>query len=290
MKILLVTLLLGGFASIGLAQTNAEITGRITDVSGAVVPNTDVTVTNADKNVTRVTKSNDQGYYTVGNLEPGNYEIAAQVTGFKPVTRKGIRLDVNQAIRLDFAHGSGRRQRTDRGDGARADSREQHRATRHRHERGEDFRSAAERAQLHATAFAHARRGAGQRGAECRRRPDHGAHRRAGLSRHQRTDQPQQLLHAGRHLQQRPLHRHLPDRAQCRWVERIQGAVAQRSGGVRRGDRRHHQHRHQDRRQRLSRLALRIFAQRQTRCARVLHRAEAAPAPESVRRHRRRAR
>src|SRR5579883_1213336 len=91
------------FASLGMAQTTASITGRVTDVSGALVPNAAIKITNVDKEVAHDVSSNDQGYYTVANLDPGNYEIAIQVTGFKPVTRKGIRLDVNQSVRLDFA-------------------------------------------------------------------------------------------------------------------------------------------------------------------------------------------
>jgi hypothetical protein len=85
------------------AQTTAEITGRITDVSSAVVPGTAVKVTNVDKKIDRTTASNEQGYYTVGNLDPGNYEVSVRVAGFKAVTRKGISLDVNQSVRLDFA-------------------------------------------------------------------------------------------------------------------------------------------------------------------------------------------
>ena len=41
------------------AQTTAEITGRITDVSSAVVPGTAVKVTNVDKKIDRTTASNE---------------------------------------------------------------------------------------------------------------------------------------------------------------------------------------------------------------------------------------
>jgi len=103
MKTFAIVVLLDALAGACFAQTTAEITGRVMDVSGAVVANSAITVINTDKKVTRVTSSNDQGYYTVANLDPGNYEVSVQVTGFKPVTKKGIQLDVNQAVRLDFA-------------------------------------------------------------------------------------------------------------------------------------------------------------------------------------------
>ena len=61
-------------AGAALAQTTAEITGRITDLSNAIVSNTAVKIVNVDKKVERNSTSNDQGYYTVGNLDPSGPE------------------------------------------------------------------------------------------------------------------------------------------------------------------------------------------------------------------------
>src|SRR5437867_567849 len=84
------------------AQTGAEITGRVTDESRAVAPGATVVAVNTDRRTERATRSNDQGYYSLPSLDPGAYEITVRLSGFKPVTHTGIKLDVNQSLRLDF--------------------------------------------------------------------------------------------------------------------------------------------------------------------------------------------
>ena len=84
------------------AQT-ALITGRVTDASGAVVPATSITVTNVATASDRKVATNEDGYYTVAQLLPGEYRVTVEHPGFKPVTRSGIILDVDQRAELDFA-------------------------------------------------------------------------------------------------------------------------------------------------------------------------------------------
>jgi len=88
-------------ATVSFGQT-AEITGRITDGSGALVPGSDIAALNIDTGVRRPVKSNESGYYSIPLLPPGNYEITAQMSGFKPLTRSGVRLEVGQIARIDF--------------------------------------------------------------------------------------------------------------------------------------------------------------------------------------------
>ena len=85
------------------AQTPvAEITGRVTDSSQAIVPNAELEVTNVDTGIRWRTVSNESGYYTVPLLPPGNYRITVRLQGFKPITRSGVTLVVNQVARIDF--------------------------------------------------------------------------------------------------------------------------------------------------------------------------------------------
>lgn len=85
----------------GFAQ-NAQMTGRITDPTGAVVPQADVSVIASNTGVRRRVSSNQEGYYTVPLLQPGRYEVIVQKEGFKAINRQGIELSVGDVARLDF--------------------------------------------------------------------------------------------------------------------------------------------------------------------------------------------
>jgi AraC family transcriptional regulator len=80
----------------------AQVTGRISDQSGAVIQGAMVTVTNEGNRFKRETSSNEEGYFTVPSLQPGSYQVSIQKDGFKPVIRSGIVLNVEQVARLDF--------------------------------------------------------------------------------------------------------------------------------------------------------------------------------------------
>jgi hypothetical protein len=83
------------------AQT-AQITGRVTDATGAVVPGATVTVTNVATGAERRVVTNETGYYTVPLLPPGEYRIALEQKGFKPITQSGVVLQVDQRAELNF--------------------------------------------------------------------------------------------------------------------------------------------------------------------------------------------
>jgi Carboxypeptidase regulatory-like domain/TonB dependent receptor len=86
----------------------ATILGVAKDSSGGVLPNVTVTATNVDTGLTRTVKTSDDGEFRLPELPVGRYEVKAEHTGFKTVTRKGITLEVTQqaVINLDFEVGS----------------------------------------------------------------------------------------------------------------------------------------------------------------------------------------
>ncbi len=95
-------LLLGFFAiSSAWAQT-AQITGRVTDATGAVVPGTAITVTNVATSADRRVSTNEDGYFTVPLLLPGEYRVTAESKGFRSISRSGIVLEVDQRAELNF--------------------------------------------------------------------------------------------------------------------------------------------------------------------------------------------
>jgi hypothetical protein len=84
-----------------LAQ-DAQISGRIADPSGAVIPGTAILITNADTGLARKASSNDEGQYVISLIRPGRYRLTAQKAGFKPLSRSGIELHVGQAAQIDL--------------------------------------------------------------------------------------------------------------------------------------------------------------------------------------------
>lgn len=83
------------------AQT-AQITGRITDPGGMIVPAATIVLTNIDTGIEKNASSNEQGYYTLPLLNPGHYSLTVRKEGFQTMNRPGIVLEIGQAARIDF--------------------------------------------------------------------------------------------------------------------------------------------------------------------------------------------
>ena len=90
-----------GFAGAAFAQQNSQITGIITDQTGAVISGAQVTLTDTAKGTTAATTSNDDGYYTFGGLNPSTYDLKAVAKGFQTFVANGLVLNVSQTLRSD---------------------------------------------------------------------------------------------------------------------------------------------------------------------------------------------
>jgi hypothetical protein len=80
-------------ATCAFGQT-AQVSGVVTDSSGAALPRASVTALNRDTGISRASESNSGGYYTVPLLQPGNYMITVKAVGFATQVRTGITLEV----------------------------------------------------------------------------------------------------------------------------------------------------------------------------------------------------
>jgi hypothetical protein len=85
-----------------LGQVTATIVGTVTDPSGAVVPGAKITVTNTGTGVSRSLETNAAGNYIAPELVAGAYEVRAEAKGFRPYSRSGIVLNVNDTVRVDI--------------------------------------------------------------------------------------------------------------------------------------------------------------------------------------------
>src|SRR5215469_15513900 len=76
--------LLSALSSVMQAQVaGATVSGAVTDISGSAIPNATVSIINAATNETRVFSTNETGFFSVPNLQPGQYTIKAAAQGFQ---------------------------------------------------------------------------------------------------------------------------------------------------------------------------------------------------------------
>jgi hypothetical protein len=86
-----------------LAQSsNAELSGVITDTSGAVVAGAEVKAMNTATNVTYVGISNGSGLYLLPELLPGPYTVTASAPGFGQVKKSGLKLSTGDHLAQNF--------------------------------------------------------------------------------------------------------------------------------------------------------------------------------------------
>src|SRR5712691_11540828 len=82
--------------------TNGTILGIVSDRSAARLPGATVKVINVETAISRTMKSDEEGRYRAVNLEPGNYEVDAELIGFKTAVRRGIQLTVAAEAVVDL--------------------------------------------------------------------------------------------------------------------------------------------------------------------------------------------
>jgi hypothetical protein len=76
----------------------ATVSGRITDPSGAVLPDVEVEIRNVETNVSEVRKTNSDGLYLIASLHPGHYVISVRRPGFKTVSVTDVTLNVQDNL------------------------------------------------------------------------------------------------------------------------------------------------------------------------------------------------
>jgi len=81
----------------------AQVSGNVTDPSGAAIANAEVSMTQTATNLVRTTHSNSSGAYTLPNLPIGPYRLEVKAQGFKAFIQDGIVLTVNNNPQIDAA-------------------------------------------------------------------------------------------------------------------------------------------------------------------------------------------
>src|SRR4051812_4691196 len=99
--IALLALLIAG-PQIKAQSSNAELSGVVTDTSGAVVSGAQIKALNTATNVTYAAESNASGLYLLSELLPGPFTITATAPGFGTVRKSGLKLSTGDHLAQNF--------------------------------------------------------------------------------------------------------------------------------------------------------------------------------------------
>ena len=84
------------------AQANSEVTGIVTDQTGAVVPGADIVLVDPGTGFTKSTVSGSTGLYDIAGLNPANYNMKVTAKGFESFAQNGIVVNVSATARVDI--------------------------------------------------------------------------------------------------------------------------------------------------------------------------------------------
>lgn len=94
------------FMCFGVAMSQAQsdagdLQGTVRDQAGAVVANASVTARNTNTGVSRDATTNDDGFYKIVSLPPGDYEITVKATNYKTAVVPSVKLTIGQTLNQD---------------------------------------------------------------------------------------------------------------------------------------------------------------------------------------------
>jgi hypothetical protein len=82
--------------------SSGEITGTVTDSSGAVLPKVAVNVIDTQTGLKRPSVTNGSGQFRVVGLSPATYDVSAELPGFATQIRKDVTVAIGQTVISDF--------------------------------------------------------------------------------------------------------------------------------------------------------------------------------------------
>jgi hypothetical protein len=81
----------------------ATLSGVVRDPSAVAAPGAKVTAINTATGTSRTATTDNEGRYSLTNLDPGSYDLRAELSGFKTSVRTGIVLSVGGTTEVDVA-------------------------------------------------------------------------------------------------------------------------------------------------------------------------------------------
>ncbi|HTM52197.1 MAG TPA: TonB-dependent receptor [Bryobacteraceae bacterium] len=95
------TLLLATAMAVFAQSERGNITGIVTDPTGAAVASANLLVIHQDTNATTRLVATSKGEYNAANLPPGSYRIEVMAPGFKQLVRQNIGVAASTTVRVD---------------------------------------------------------------------------------------------------------------------------------------------------------------------------------------------
>src|SRR5215472_7613730 len=85
-----------------LSAQEATIVGTVADQTGGLVPRVTITIANTQTGAVRTSVTNNLGHYVASGLSIGTYDLSAESPGFDLAISRGVVLNVNDRVRVDF--------------------------------------------------------------------------------------------------------------------------------------------------------------------------------------------
>ncbi|HZE82280.1 MAG TPA: TonB-dependent receptor, partial [Candidatus Polarisedimenticolia bacterium] len=81
---------------------SGDITGTVTDPSGAGIPKATILVVETDKGIQHTAETDTSGEYRLAGLAPATYDVTVKISGFQTAVQKGVILTVGATVVVDF--------------------------------------------------------------------------------------------------------------------------------------------------------------------------------------------
>src|SRR6185437_7303121 len=100
-KLGVAVLALVSMVGVAFAQTGT-VTGQVFDPAGALVPGATVTAVSDSTGLTRTSTTTSAGIYSFAALPPSVYTVTVEASGFQPLSRKNVVLNVGGTLPVNF--------------------------------------------------------------------------------------------------------------------------------------------------------------------------------------------
>src|SRR4051812_8460317 len=97
----LIAMLLASTTLTAQVGGSGTIQGTVTDPTGASLPGANVTATNLATGVTTARQTTAAGFYVLSPLQPGDYSVKVEASGFQTLTQSHLTVAALQTVGWD---------------------------------------------------------------------------------------------------------------------------------------------------------------------------------------------